>query len=1708
MANLVGLLLKLRFVQQPKSTNMEPNKTQPLDGASPTAPSPTFSAGLDKVRTRLLDLTLANRLISFRHTKRSSLRVVDELPDVLWTRLRDSDELLFIYVPPPVDGSASAGKRPDVAEHAASLGLSADFDLPEPPADDAKPKAAHRDNKIQTLLYPADLEACLRTIGSAARSAVDETGTNMLHLVFGFLDWTESDNPDKRILAPLVTLPVTLRRGDVDPRTRTYRFHITYSGEDVAANTSLQEKMRRDYGIHMPALDEEESPESYFARVVEAVEPMPGWRVRRQITLSLLSFGKLLMFRDLDPERWPAGTGPLHHPRVRELFEGAERSAYDVSHEYALDDEVAVPDLPPIVLDADSSQHSALVDALRGRNLVIQGPPGTGKSQTIANLIAAAMVRGKSVLFVAEKLAALEVVRRRLDDVGLGLFCVELHSHKTQKHRLLKDFAARLEERGKFEDAPGLDGKLALVVDTRRELTAHAERLHAAVGSLGWTVFDVVWGRAIRAAELGALVGSLREIAFPDPTDWTLPVLETAKTSVNAYASHLTAIRAHVPCWTDHPWAGVGRPPESSDEPQVLALLAQTRQLALDLVAEAAALLDESGVSVEASHAALDPWLHEVAYLSSLRGVQHPEMLVRLTDEASLIALGGFCDALDASSRLASSLQEMVPQPSGIPPEPVEQARNAAAVLGRMLHQASTLGGVDDYVASLGFVRQRVNAADGLRLRISQLLGCEVPATLGGVSATAEILALAQSAPFAQLHLRGPVLEMEATEHVFRSALHEAQSIWQIRSTLSQKFELELLPSMDDLRKYGGACSTAGTFRFLSSEYQAARQCYGSFSRSGAPDDPKTLANDFQQLAAYRAKIDAFGQNQEYQRVIGRAFQAMDTPFQEIATVRAWQLCVTQTLSWALPSARSVAERMVAAPPETLRALASLVPDAAGERNAIQSALGGLQKGMAVARGGAPASQDLPIVQALHMLDTLIAELGSAAQSLRALGFAPTCPTSRLAAGLDGLTALAHHQRSLEDRAEVRALLGPSFEGASTPVGPLRQLLQLARALSQSHLPDALREWLRNAEFASRVEVLLNRTQRILAGLRQLDAVHAQLASQIGLDVDVWYRGKPGWGGGGVADRVAARVDEALESVEQLPAWRGLLRARAELERQGLADVVKLVESEVVEPATLWQVCEYLVYDHLANKTIREQPALAAFDGLAHQELQDRFRRYDIDTIKAFRKRAAHVVDQRPVPEGIRTGPVATHSELALLEHECRKQRRHIPIRQLVRRASGALQALAPCFMMGPRAVAQYLEPGALTFDIVVMDEASQLRPEDAVGAICRGRQVAIIGDPLQLPPTSFFDRMTDPDEIDEEQATTFDDAESILDVASSVYSPVRRLRWHYRSRHESLIAFSNDAFYDGSLVVFPSPRAAAGDLGLRFEHVEGAVYRAGLNEIEARKVVDAIVDHLKTSPHRSLGVVAMNFKQRDLIEDLLHARLKDDDATRATLDTVNSAVEPLFVKNLENVQGDERDVIFVSVTYGKDAEGRLLQRFGPLNGAAGPRRLNVLFTRAKRRVVVFSSFEPEELTLGAGASDGAKILHRYLTFARDRTRAPQDWSDHVLRSDCERALGHALRQRGFEVVPRVGIAGAFLDVAVRSPNDGRSFLLGIEIDGPDYRKSFSARDRDRLRPAALTNLGWRVFPVWSLDWFRDPAGTLQRVVDAITLAQADMGVT
>jgi hypothetical protein len=457
---------------------------------------------------------------------------------------------------------------------------------------------------------------------------------------------------------------------------------------------------------------------------------------------------------------------------------------------------------------------------------------------------------------------------------------------------------------------------------------------------------------------------------------------------------------------------------------------------------------------------------------------------------------------------------------------------------------------------------------------------------------------------------------------------------------------------------------------------------------------------------------------------------------------------------------------------------------------------------------------------------------------------------------------------------------------------------------------------------------------------------------------------------------------------------------------------------------------------------------------------------------------------------------------MTVIRGEMEKKRGHLPVRELLTRASQAVQQIKPIFMMSPLSVAQFLAPPhglrpGLSFDLLVVDEASQVEPVDALGAIARCRQVVVVGDDRQMPPTRFFQRMTGEEDDtapeDAPDAVAARDVESILGLCNARGVPRAMLRWHYRSRHESLIATSNAEFYENRLLVLPSPRPRSAELGLSLVRVDGAWETGeGVNRAEAAAVAEAVMRHAKETPKDTLGVAAFSIRQRDAIMDAIEAARRADPSADAFF--ADHADEPFFVKNLENVQGDERDAILISVGYGRDKDGRLAMRFGPLSAEGGERRLNVLITRAKKRCVVFAGIGADDIDLERASGRGVAALKTFLAFAAAPATAPRAGGEGG-GSPLAAAIAEAVTRAGREPVPHVGLAGLYLDVAAKGE---QGYELGIEADAGDWGALRCARDRERGRPAALEMMGWKLSRAWSLAWYARPEAEAARIAAAL----------
>jgi very-short-patch-repair endonuclease len=629
-----------------------------------------------------------------------------------------------------------------------------------------------------------------------------------------------------------------------------------------------------------------------------------------------------------------------------------------------------------------------------------------------------------------------------------------------------------------------------------------------------------------------------------------------------------------------------------------------------------------------------------------------------------------------------------------------------------------------------------------------------------------------------------------------------------------------------------------------------------------------------------------------------------------------------------------------------------------------------------------------------------------------------------------------------------------------------------------------------------------------------VDAIHAlRNAAADALGTLAELRAVVGWPSGYLSAISFELMQQRAEAIEAAaaagPRWAAFEGARQTVAAGIAAETLDDAMRGTVSFDQLPDAFLRAFYMKWLAEVVQARPPLARFDALTHEQRIAEFRKLDREVL-AENQRALTARLRDRAQE--RLQEIKARDALPFLQREMAKQRNHSPLRKTLRQAESAIRAIKPCFLMSPLSVAQYLGGGEPGFDVVIFDEASQLPSEDAVGAIVRGRQLVVVGDPKQLPPTNFFMVAASPDAIPmaDDGTPLYSDAESVLEEFMGAGVPMSRLRWHYRSAHESLISFSNVAFYDADLFTFPSTETGTSANGLTFETVEGGTYEGkGLNSIEAKRVAEEVVVFAREQLARktrgeateSLGVGTFNLRQQLAVQDELELRRRDDPTLEPFFD--RSLPEPFFVKNLENIQGDERDAIFLSVTYAKAADGVLRYNFGALNGENGWRRLNVLTTRARRRMRVYSSIRGSDINPSAAVSAGPRLLRDFLDYAEHgRLTLPGSGSVAATESPFEREVMAALVARGLEVVPQVGVAGYRIDLGVVDADAPGRFVCGIECDGVAYHSSETARDRDRLRHQVLEARGWTLLRVWSTDWFKDRTGQIDRIVALVDAAR------
>lgn len=1331
---------------------------------------------LDASRKELLDLSLRNTLLNYKTPKARGLQIVQEKSTAIYDILvKQMKAMTFLGRP----GTTEGDELVDLPE------------LAEPEIRDA-----HNDTRLQTNELEQQLQTKILNTYYCAKTSIEEQGVNILYLALGMLNWYEKGNTEDVRSAPLVLVPVMLERSSANER-----FRLRYSGAEIGSNLSLQAKLMVDFNITIPDFSEAEEfdVDSYLKLIQEKIKHLERWKVdENTIELGFFSFGKFMIYHDLDSSKWPDSKKPYNHPILQSLFsEGFKEPQPTASEDHQLDNETNANDLFHVV-DADSSQVLAMLAVHEGRNMVIQGPPGTGKSQTITNIIANAIGHGKKVLFVAEKMAALEVVKRRLDSINLGEACLELHSHKTNK-RTLHDELKSVLELGRPSIAH-LEDEIQFLQPIINELNTYCTEINKEINKSGVSAQEVI--------------GHLLKIQLENP----------------AYKFPKVPIE-HIDSWDNI----------KIREAEQIAEQIQTRLRAIGQPEKMLFHGTKLTVFLPSDEDSLRNMLNEL-----LVHMEH------LQQQAGDIALflgvdkpqnGADIDALINSSQIAS--------------------------------QSPDLDNIE--IKDHAWVNNALDIDDLLKT---------------GVRLT---------------------------------ALHNEY----VDQLIPEAWEQNVLDIRQDLIAHGNKW-----YKFLIGDYKRSNKKLAALLQVSLPPD-------------------------------------LESKLKYVDVILEWKR----------------------------------------------------------------------LNKALQLLEPLVSQLfGNRYRKLRT--------------DWASLTKIAVYLKTVHLR------------------------------LQDAKLPNAFIAFLERHEPP---EISHKNKINLTELLEQKKQVSTALFDKMAFKNDD-HEDKS------LADQTY-QIQQwigRLPEIHQAVSWNVLVEM---VKERGHTYMLQVIKDWDDADQHLKTAVKKTWYEYLIEQAMLTSYALRKFERSSHEEIIERFIKLDLLNQQYNRAKVA-LTHWESVPKQDGGGQVN------ILRSEFNKRSRHMPIRKLMLEAGLAIQAIKPVIMMSPMSIANFLPPNSIDFDLVIFDEASQVRPVDALGALLRGRQLIVVGDTKQMPPTSFFDKLNTETE-DEENVTA--DMQSILGMCDGQGAPQRMLRWHYRSRHESLISLSNQEFYENKLVIFPSPGSKY-RMGLAYHYLPDTVYDKGktrTNPKEAEKVAEAVFQHAVQYPQLSLGVVAFSTAQMQAIQDALEIkRRRNPDVENFFRSHPN---EPFFVKNLENVQGDERDVIFISIGYGRIEDGKVPMSFGPLNSEGGERRLNVLITRAKRRCEIFTNITSEDIKPGPNTKFGIRALKSFLYFAQHGKCEGEVEEVIAKQEPFEEVVMQSLQDIGYTVRKKVGSAGFYIDLGVVDADHPGRYLLGISCDGQSYKAAKSARDRDRLRKEVLLGMGWKMYRVWSTDWFRNPQKELKLLVEAIEKAKSQV---
>ena len=1620
---------------------------------------------LSELAKSLIDLSPRNPLLH-SNTRRRILAVQDPPLEQLWTKLLENGERFLIVPGEWDDNSEITEKEKSFEARAEWLNL-------------IKKARWSKYPRVEVSL-PADrLFSNLKRLRRRVLTLYHDAGIWTLFLAFGLLRWT----PGRRIPgrkkteiweSPLFLVPVTLDQGAPGEP-----FLLgPYEDGETQLNPALLIYLQEIEKLSLPEIDLDTTAiKEAFEKIAETVKER-GWKLEPVCWLNVFSFYKMAIYRDLtqNSERI------LTHPVIKAML-GADQVDLKVHTDI---DKRSLDDRPcdeiATVLPADSSQLEAILRVRNGESLLIHGPPGTGKSQTIVNIISDAIRHGKSVLFVSEKRAALEVVLRRLRHVGLEPFCLDLHNYRIKRQEVIKSIEQELNSH--LKTAAPSDRLLARLEQRRNALSEYVKAIHTPFPPLKRTPYQVI--------------GRLSRLSLPPSSiKISIDVKKLTETKLNKIINLTQSLVPVVNLFREgptFPWWGL-KEMIFSDAAR-LELVEHVKRLedamrqvkeAIGKICQSLCLQSPGNMKQVYDFSSL---IKEFNKLPSL-----PNGWIKVQDFDKWLAL------VKKNIKFLEDLNELQKRVSrfakwkvllSLSPQEIKRYQQVVISISSNLPKnilKQPLRFLLDRHADFKILpelleKARCNA-DSLRDKLG-LLPCQNLEDLQRTSVLAE--AIAKGTVFEQRWFSRDITPQCFELYQQFVVYFNEKSLLQQR--LAQEWDKDLFALEPGKAWETWKCWHGKLFRSLNPSYRSLWRHLKHAYRGKRllPEKATSALSDLLRIKELEVLLEKLRKKLDIQGFLGDYYKNLETDEVRKKIIEALQ--TAKNIREAFPAGLPLsAQRILCGHEGTsteILAIAKELIQNWGEGKELLCQLGleflegnfaegkPLGSVIAICRVKADAVEELYSVWgklnsllketkniSLQDLENYLKEMHKVLEVNELYNkVTKSLATEWKWRPQDTPEAWNKVLKSLEVWQKVVSLMDVP-EGTVPP--SLFEVAQRPESRpSCEQLEQALREWEKATEAIS--ERFESPFPKVKGTKPLIEASFQELEEHLRAMRD--------------------RIDEVQDYLD-------LQRLREALAQEISNEAVDaLLNMQDLPTEKLPEVVERLILGKWLDHVFASSPPLREFRWERYQQYIQEFRELDAKleewafakTVQELNERRRKIIEDKP--------------EVQLIRREARKKRRHLSVRKLIQRAFYTILEVKPCWLMSPLSVSYFLSPDH-QFDLVIFDEASQVRPGDAIPAIYRAKQVVICGDPKQLPPTSFFEArilelaMSD-EEMDEEEAY-IPLGESVLESLEG-FLPSVMLEWHYRSKDEKLIAFSNHVFYHGRLITFPTPQAPGRDTGIRYEYQPEAVYeRSGrrINRKEVDAVCQLIEEHLmKWGTSRSLGVVTMNEPQKEAILDELERRGRKDDRFHVLWSQEGwPNGEVFFVKNLETVQGDERDVIIISTTYGKGTDGRLTLQFGPLTQSGGERRLNVLITRAREKIILVTSLQPEDIRLADGqGQDGLRVLRAYLRYARDGVQPVHfgkgSTPEQAFESDFEASVAEVLQSWGYKVIPQYGVGPYRIDLAVGDPLDPTRIQVGVECDGATYHRLPTVRERDRIRQEWLERQGWKIVRVWSTEWW------------------------